>query len=1212
MKLRLFGPPLVLHKEEKLSFRSAKVKALLAFLAMNADQEHSRSVLAAMFWGDRPEKSAQANFRSALARLRSSLAMVLEDEPEEDGPLLKVTRQILLLRLDKQRHWVDALAFLEYWEQCQHFPREQWGDVAECLAALHRAVECYRGPFLEGLWLEGAEKFEEWRLTQSESFQSRYMLALEILGSHALERGALDEASGYAWQQLVQEPWCEPAHRILMQRYARDGQRRMALLQYERCCRVLMDELGIEPDTATVELYEQLLYEEEDKDEDVIPLLPPHNLSRFVTSFEGRVAELQEGSKILETHRFITIIGGGGVGKTRFAQELAWSVLSRFSHGGFFLPLSRLKKVSELPFAIARALGFTFLGKNELLEELCDFLQRRKTLLILDNLEHFLLDEEQGDALAQTILRLLERAPELTIVATSQERLGVMAEQLFPLDNLPVPDEGEPEDVQRESGSVRLFLQRAKQHTTEEQLPDLSTTVQLCRLLGGLPLGIELAASLCRERTGQELLSALLEDLHSLRTHFRDVLPRHRSLRATFDYVCKWLPESLRKSLASCAVFRGSFSLEAAKSVASLLPEQLRQLKDRSLLLSRHGRFETSHLVRGFAKEMLQAFGHDAEVQQQHATFYVEQLESFYARYQQDHSKESLQALLLDFENIEDTWFFVLEQKQWALAFRALHGAFKMFELASLYPSAVTFAEKTLSVLDDQSAGEEGLVVLRCEMLLWRASFLILQQKYQEARADLEQVLGSVESSSKEWCSAKLLEAQLMLQAKPTSEEARELLEELSPTIKHSDWAFNHTCVDFLLGRQALRARDMAKADEFFASSMDTARRHRNASQLILTESSQGASAFYKGDYTQALKCFQGVHERALRLGSRGGEARAILNIGLLASRQGQIQKSITCSQRTLQLQEKTGNVGIRSYALGELAHAYIHIAQYELAEECIEQALHIERSIADRYSESRTLMRRVELYHYTHRYSEALEAGHGALALAKDIGSEDKEVEAHMELATIYHLISARDKMAFHINEYMKVVDLPSLLSPDRAEWLHRRSLWAYDQKDAAEAIRFAQEAIESTKDLDDLLCHARVQYSLGYALLLNEQWQEAFDAFEKSKELRLSQEQPHRVPVVLVGAAWALYQWGKQARAENMFEECLSLLQKHPSWKTWLPLHTWELCIKLQKELGSEDDEGLLSEAKAVVAQRAETIFESDLRSAFEKQNLITLLDS
>jgi DNA-binding SARP family transcriptional activator len=242
LMLTVLGPfQATLVGEPIAGFESNKVRALLAYLAVEADRPHPRDKLAGLLWPERPDNAARNNLRYALANLRKAIGA-----DRATSPLLCASRQAIQFNIAGDV-WVDATAFTQL-----------LAKPAPDLADWERAIALYRGEFLEGFFLGDSPAFEEWLLLKREQFQRRMLLALHRASAAHAERGDYARALPFTWRQVELEPWQEEAHRQLMYLLALNNQRSAALAQYEACRRALAEELHVEPSAETAQLYEQI------------------------------------------------------------------------------------------------------------------------------------------------------------------------------------------------------------------------------------------------------------------------------------------------------------------------------------------------------------------------------------------------------------------------------------------------------------------------------------------------------------------------------------------------------------------------------------------------------------------------------------------------------------------------------------------------------------------------------------------------------------------------------------------------------------------------------------------------------------------------------------------------------------------------------------------------------------------------------------------
>src|SRR5713101_2923066 len=353
------------------------------------------------------------------------------------------------------------------------------------------------------------------------------------------------------------------------------------------------------------------------------------NLPEAISELIGREPELGEVTALIAEHRLVSLVGAGGIGKTRLGLEVARHLLPRFPDGVFVAELGPLLSSELVPATVASALGLTPVAGTVSLEGVAGAVGTKKLLLVIDNCEHLI---EAAAAMAESLLRA---TPGASLLATSREPLRVSGEYVYrvpPLD-LPAEDNQDMEDVLR-YGAVRLFVSRA--HAAEPRYlaegPVAAATVAICRRLDGIPLAIELAATRI-VGFGVAGVAARLDDRFRLLTGGRRTLPRHQTMRATLDWSYELLSESERVVLRRLGVFVGAFTLDAASAVAasadipaSEVTESVANLVGKSLVSTDVGgaivHYRLLETTRAYAREKLIGSAEFGHVARRHAEYY--------------------------------------------------------------------------------------------------------------------------------------------------------------------------------------------------------------------------------------------------------------------------------------------------------------------------------------------------------------------------------------------------------------------------------------------------------------------------------------------------------------------------------------------------------------------------------------------------------------
>ncbi len=451
----------------------------------------------------------------------------------------------------------------------------------------------------------------------------------------------IQQAIAFTRRIVEIEPWREAAQRRLIELLAESGQRAAALKQYELCRQVLLEELGVEPEVETTTLFEAVR-----AGAAVSPsIAPAHNLPPDPTPFVGREAELAQvaGHLADPACRLLTLLGPGGIGKTRLAIQAARAQVAGFTDGVWFVDLAPITSVDLLASTILHGLPVRVSGADAQLQ-LVDYLRDKQLLLVLDNFEHLL---DATDLLTD----LLRSAPRLKLLVTSRVRLNLRQEWLLPLAGLDLPaardgadlgedqdDSAEPNAAPRSTasaldryGATALFVDRARRLQPDFRASgkEAADILRICRLLDGMPLAIELAAAHTRSLSLEKIAQELEHGLQLLSTSVRDVPERQRSMTAAFDHSWRLLSAHQRNILRQASIFQGGWTADAAKAVTGASPANLEELIDASWLrLVAGGRYEMHELTRQYCAEKLLTEHHGVtgevadRVRDRHAAWY--------------------------------------------------------------------------------------------------------------------------------------------------------------------------------------------------------------------------------------------------------------------------------------------------------------------------------------------------------------------------------------------------------------------------------------------------------------------------------------------------------------------------------------------------------------------------------------------------------------
>jgi predicted ATPase/DNA-binding SARP family transcriptional activator len=679
-KLFLLGPPRLERDGELVRINRRKALALLCYVAVT-DQTHRRETLATLFWPDTATALAHSYLRRDLSVLNKELGPgCLDVDRDQVGPAREGGAGAGL--------WVDVNHFRRLLQECETHDHPSDETCPQCMPLLGEAVALHRGDFMTGFSLPDSSGFDDWQLFEQETLRRELTTAIHALVRGHSAQGEYEAGIAYTRRWLQLAPWDEKAHRQLMVLLTWDGDRSAALRHYHECVRVLEDELDQPPDGATLKLYEAI----RDGQPPTPPVLaespapppPPVVVGRALppasTPFVNRASELAEIEELLVHEpacRLLTLVGPGGIGKTRLALQAASQVLDAFPSGVQPVPLAPIQSADLLIPTIAYALGLVFQGRLQPQAQLFNYLREKVILLLLDNFEHLL----EG---AELLPKILEQAPGVKLIVTSRVRLNLRAEWVRHVQGLDYPttddlelapalDEAVSGMVLKATGgvssqgysSVRLFLESVRRvvpdfHLSQEERV---AVVRICRLVEGMPLGLELAAAWARVIPILEIEQEIRRSLDFLSTEMRDVPARHRDLRAVFEQSWRLLSENEQQVIGKLSVFQGGFDRPAAEQVAGATPFVLAALVDKSMVRTySSGNFDMHELLRQFATERLGSTpGAHQEARDRHCTHFAVYLQEREKLLKGAQQQTALNEIAANIDNVRAAWRWAIE-----------------------------------------------------------------------------------------------------------------------------------------------------------------------------------------------------------------------------------------------------------------------------------------------------------------------------------------------------------------------------------------------------------------------------------------------------------------------------------------------------------------------------------------------------------------------
>jgi len=942
--LRLLGPfNVTLGDQQPMPpLRSRSGLHLLALLALHANREVARDWLAGTLWPDSLEEQSLANLRRTLTDLRRALgaASVRLASPSTHALSLQVTAEEC-----------DLLAFDAALKQGEP---EAWRS----------AIALYRGPLL-------ADSYEVWIETERAARQEEYLRALERLAQYERVQGAWREAAHWLRLAITVDPLRESLYADLMEALAQGGDQAEAIQVY-RTLRLRLHEAftNADPSPEIMELYRRLrtatprsLLPLPEAPTQPLPPSFPHNLPQRITAFVGREQERVALEDCLRTARLVTLTGTGGIGKTRLAMETAEEQGRAFADGVWLVELAAVTEATLIPNATAEVLGLREEVGKPILQTVQASLRSKRLLLILDNCEHHVT------ACASFADALLRECPQVRILATSRQALGVMGEIAWPVPSLPLP----PVEIlaERETAaetlldyaSARLFVARAQAvlPTFTVTVTEASAIVQICRRLDGIPLALELAAARLRSLSATQIAARLDDRFRLLTQGDRAALPRQQTLRALIDWSYEPLSESERLLFHRLCIFTGGWTLEACEQVcageglaAEDLLDLLTLLVEKSLVIPEtHGserRYRMLETLRQYAAERLEAEGATRRTAERHRDWCVTLAERAETYLRGPEQGVWLQRLESELENLRSAlhlsgrgterlriaaslggfWYargYLREGRKWLqtaltenpgapppLRSKALKALGDLCWAMSDFPEAWALHQENL-VLQKDLGDTRGIAYTLISMGLT----LYHQGENARACAYYDQSLALIRQLDDRRALGLILTNLAIAQKdRGEYEAAQQALEEGETLLREQG---NLRGLAGNLHSQALIAKrrsDYATAKRFLDESLALYREGRDPHGMAATQHTLGEVAFYERDYATAREYYDRAMPIFEELGAKRYVAGTLCNLGDLASVQGDFAKARAYHKRSLQMEREAHNqVGTVSSLMG-------------------------------------------------------------------------------------------------------------------------------------------------------------------------------------------------------------------------------------------------------------------------------------------------------
>lgn len=867
-----------------------KAEALFIYLACSR-RPQPREVLADLFWDDRSPAQSLGSLRMALSNLRTRLT-----------PYLIITRATVAFNYDSP-HRLDVVELEQHIEAAHSYRSGGNEQSPEAVQELEQAVALYRGPFLQGFYLREASGFEEWMLMEQERLERRVTAALQDLVTTYLGRGEYSAGIPHASRLLQIDPLDEEMHRQLMRLLAYSGQRAAALEQYQTCRRILSAELGIAPAPSTTELYESIRVGKMEG----VTTTPgstawaakeaARRLPAQLTPFIGRETDKAALVKYLSdsTCRLVTLVGPGGIGKSRLALQVVADVLHEFEDGVWFVELAPLTVPDLVGPTIAAALGVKETAGRDLLDTLKEALRNKQMLLVLDNFE-------QVAGAASIVSALLNAAPRLKVLVTSRAPLRLYGEREYVVPPMSLPDPAHLPSLDRltQYEAVRLFIERAQDvkldfQVTNENAPSVA---EICVRLDGLPLAIELAAARVRLFPPQALLSRLSNRLKVLTGGATNLPARQQTLRGAIEWSYDLLDEGEKQLFRRMSVFQGGRTLQALEEVCNIegdlrmdVLSGVESLVTKSMLQQREGhdgepRFWMLETIHEYAREKLSESGEEHQFRACHLDYFVALAEETTPQLQGPQQAERMALLDLEMGNLRVAI-------QWAFE----HGE------------------------EEKAARIAGALW----GFMWTRGFLSEGRQWLEAALQSRSLRAEVRATALRACGILAHDCGDYERARTCFEEALDLRRQLGDK---SGMAGTLNALGVLFHHRG----EYEQAHEYYKQALSLFQELDDHARITVALNNLGVVAERQGDYEQTQHYYRQSLDMARNMGDTAGSACALDNLGNLAYLQGDYAQALHLHKESLAMSRALGDKQGMAVCLEHLAGALGALAQPDIA----------------------------------------------------------------------------------------------------------------------------------------------------------------------------------------------------------------------------------------------------------------------------------------
>jgi predicted ATPase/DNA-binding SARP family transcriptional activator len=991
LEIRMLGAFEVQLEGEPVKFPTRTSASLLAYLALNPGIAHRREKLAGLLWSDIDEEKARNNLRHTLWRLRNVIGDRYFDA--DKTTITFITDSDYFLDLD----------ILEI----------QNGKALSS-EDLVKKVSVYKGELLPGF-------YDEWVTLERERVHSVFEDRMQDLLDQLVKEGRWRNVREWGEYWIAHGFSPEPAYRGLMMAYAGLGDLSGVAMIYQRCQEDLRKELSVEPSAETHYLFKQL-----SQGKWVPPTLtehPVHHLPTPPTPFIGREHELAELKERLNdpTCRLLTLVGIGGIGKSRLALQIAFDLVDEYIHGVYFIPLASVASPMLLISAIVEALGFQLEGDVEPWDQILGYLREKEMLLILDNFEQ-LLDS------AGLLTDIISNSPKIKILTTSRERLNLRGEWLVEILGLPTPEADNIEDL-TQFDVIRLFLQSAKRIQSDFSIKteDTPYLIKICQLIGGMPLAVELAASWVRMLTCREIAEELDKGIDFLSSQFRDLPDRHKSIQVVFDTSWDLLNEREKRVFKKLAVFRGGFNRLSAEKVAGASLVILSTFVDKLFLHKTSAdRYKIHGLLQQYTLSKLHEHpSEEKEAEYLHCDTFTDLLSKKETDLRGSKRLEAIEQITLEIDNIRVAWDWGVNAREIQQILRCIQSMWLFYDIRGWYFEGFDVFDNAIQSLQDfvRDSVDQDVDTLMAQLLSRKAWFAWRLGRYQEAKSAASKSIALARQyKAKEEVAFSLNLQGVVYRSLGSYHEAKEYCEESLATWREVGNRWGEAITLFNLGQISHALGEYGEVERPLRKGLEILRDVDYQYGATFSMDSLGGLVSALSNLKEAKElCLESLAIRR-ELNDQWGTATCLDRLGTVMCGLGEFLEAQSVYQESLEIKKTIGDRRGMSISLANLSHANYLLGNYPQARSFCESTLAIKRELGDRRGIASSLDMLSNIAMRLEDYQEAKDFCEECLDIRRALGEKAGIASALNSLAKICLVMGEIQAALKHYHEALKI----------------------------------------------------------------------------------------------------------------------------------------------------------------------------------------------